>query len=455
MKINNNTPALQGLNAMHRNTGALNKSLEKLSSGLRINKAADDVAGMAISQKMRTQVQGLKQANNNAMDGISMIQTAEGSLNEVHDMLQRMRELSIQAANGTYGTDDREQIQKEIDHLISEINTTSRNTEFNTMPLLNGGDPITNSGFKMMLVGAISDANEDGIIDVPNQEGFVDFQTEDLDADEVIGESSSFPGIYDDARLATVKEKAVYKMTNPPVPAVGAGFTIDGVAFEYYDIDQGPYTGTAVPIEMDDNLDVILTEYADSPGFDHFEFDGKDIFTAKEKTSAGNYMVAYDGGVPPVNIGIQIGANANQLLEVKLGSLSSRELGLSAPPGTPGYGVAANIEEGIGVDMSQAGLNVTAEDDIHYSIAAIDFAIAKVSATRSSMGAYQNRLEHTVENLGVSEENMTMSLSQIQDTDMAAEMAEYTRTNVLTQSATAMLGKANELPNTVLQLIQA
>ncbi|ONI47098.1 hypothetical protein AN644_01650, partial [Candidatus Epulonipiscium fishelsonii] len=353
-----------------------------------------------------------------------------------------------------YGTSDREQIQKEIDHLISEINTTSRNTEFNTMPLLNGGDPITNSGFKMMLVGAISDQNEDGIID--DGEGFVEFATEDLDADGVTGESSSFSGIYDDARLATVKEKAVYKMT-PPDSAniiVGAGFTIDGVAFEYYDIDQGPYTGTAVPIELEDNLDQILTEYADSPGFDHFEFDGTDTFTAKEKTSAGNYMIAYDGATPPVNIGIQIGANANQLLEVKLGSLSSRELGLSAPPGTPGYGVAANIEEGIGIEMSRAGLNLTEDDDIHYAIGAIDKAINKVSSTRSSMGAYQNRLEHTVENLGVSEENMTMSLSQIQDTDMAAEMAEYTRTNVLTQSATAMLSKANELPNTILQLIQ-
>ncbi|ONI40674.1 hypothetical protein AN640_08445 [Candidatus Epulonipiscium fishelsonii] len=430
MKINSNIPALQGLNALHQNTGALNKSLEKLSSGLKINKAADDVAGMAISQKMRTQVQGLKQANDNAMDGISMIQTAEGSLNEVHDMLQRMRELAIQSANGTYGEVDRAQIQKEIDHLTSEINITAGNTEFNQMPLLNGGTPLAEvDGFKMELKRTV---DKDG-----NQ--IADLETDGL-------------------RLVTLDEYAQYEVTLPTGPK-GAGFTIDGVVFEFYDSSLAPYEGSAVPIDVN-GVDTgttkdVLTNYDTSPGFDNFNFDGSNIFTAKERGSKGNYMIAPNGGIPKTNINIQIGANANQLLEVRLESLSSQKLGLSASPGTPGYGAAANIEEGVGIDITRAGLDFTEEDSIHYAIGALDEAIDKVSSTRSALGAYQNRLEHTVENLGVSEENMTTSLSQIRDTDMAEEMAEYTRTNVLTQSATAMLSKANELPNTVLQLIQA
>ncbi|ONI40473.1 hypothetical protein AN640_08730 [Candidatus Epulonipiscium fishelsonii] len=431
MKINNNIPALRGLNALHQNTLALNKSLEKLSSGLKINKAADDVAGMAISQKMRTQVQGLKQANDNAMDGISMIQTAEGSLNEVHDMLQRMRELAIQSANGTYGEVDRAQIQKEIDHLTSEINVTAGNTEFNQMPLLTGGEPLGDSGFSIELSRTV-DENGNEIADLTT----------------------------DGPRLATLEEYTQYDATLPDasLQTPGTGFTVDGVAFEFYDSDAGPYTGSAVPIDIKGadtgTTQDVLSEYDESPGFKNFNFDGTDKFTAKEPSSKGNYMIANDGGIPTTDIDIQIGANANQLLEVNLESLSSHQLGLSAPPGTPGYGPAPNIEEGVGIEITRAGLDFTNEDSIHYAIDALDKAIDKVSSTRSTLGAYQNRLEHTVENLGVSEANMTTSLSQIRDTDMAQEMAEYTRTNVLTQSATAMLAKSNELPNTVLQLIQ-
>ncbi|ONI47981.1 hypothetical protein AN644_00340, partial [Candidatus Epulonipiscium fishelsonii] len=316
MKINNNIPALQGLNALHQNTGALNSSLEKLSSGLRINKAADDVAGMAISQKMKTQVQGLKQANNNAMDGISMIQTAEGSLNEVHDMLQRMRELSIQAANGTYGTSDREQIQKEIDHLISEINTTSRNTEFNTMPLLNGGTPVAEASFEIKLKRTV---DENGV------------EIADLTSDP---------------RLATLDEYAEYtvQILDSSAATAGTGFTLDGVVFEYYNSANGPYIGMAQPIDISQKEPLgstsdVLKSYNDSPGFDNFVFKedaGEFKLTAKEKGSIGNYMISSPGGIPQTNIGLQIGANANQLLEVKLGSMSSYELGLSAPPGTPG-----------------------------------------------------------------------------------------------------------------------
>ncbi len=302
------------------------------------------------------------------------------------------------------------------------------------MPLLTGGEPLEEAPFTIELK-----------------------RTVDEDGNEIADLTT-------DKRLATLDEYAQYKIQilDSSTADEGTGFTIDGVVFEYYDSANGPYTGTAQPIDISKkepfgSTSDVLKAYNDSPGFDNFVFEeggGEFTLTAKEKGSAGNYMVGHAGGTPATNIGIQIGANANQILDVELESMSSYVLGLSAPPGTPGYGDAANIEEGVGIEMTRAGLDFTNEDSIHYAIDALDKAINKVSSIRSSLGAYQNRLEHTVENLGVSEANMTTSLSQIRDTDMAAEMAEYTRTNVLTQSATAMLAKANELPNTVLQLIQ-
>ncbi|MBM7097239.1 MULTISPECIES: flagellin [Alteribacter] len=268
MKINNNIQALNAYRNLFENQTKTSKNLEKLSSGLRINRAADDAAGLAISEKMRSQIRGLKQAERNALDGISLIQTAEGALTEVHSMLQRMRELAVQGANDTNTPEDREQIQKEITQLVEEIDSISEKTEFNTQTLLDG-----------------------------TTENFV----------------------------------------------------------------------------------------------------------------------------------FQIGPNADQTVTINIDEMNTEKLGINQ----------IDVEEG-------------AEE----AITLLDAAINKISDLRSELGAVQNRLEHTINNLQVTHENLTSSESRIRDADMALEMTEFTRNNILNQSATAMLAQANQLPQGVLQLLQ-
>ncbi|MCR6110542.1 flagellin [Bacillus sp. A301a_S52] len=282
MKINNNIQALNAYRNLNQNQFQTSKNLEKLSSGLRINRASDDAAGLAISEKMRSQIRGLKQAERNAMDGISLIQTAEGALTEVHSILQRMRELAVQAANDTYELEDRETIQQEIDELVNEINSIAEKTEFNTKDLLNG--------------------------------------------DEATG----------DAFLTLV---------------------------------------------------------------------------------------------------FQIGANAGQSVDIEIPKMNATELGLADDDG--------NIT-----------LSVTTREDASEAIGTLSDAINAVSNARAKMGALQNRMEHTINNLQVTHENLTSAESRIRDADMALEMTEFTRNNILNQSATAMLAQANQLPQGILQLLQ-
>ena len=270
----------------------MDKTMQRLSSGLRINSAGDDAAGLAIAQKMQTQVRGLEQANRNSMDGISLIQTAEGALNEVHSMLQRMRELSVQAANGTMEIEDRKTIQEEIDQLLEEIERTATETEYNKKKLLNG------------------------------------------------------------------------------------------------------------------------------------EFGGG------------------KGGLD-----LQIGANEDQMMNVEIGDMTAEALGLKV-----------EVKDGAGNSHTPPiykTLDVSENQEAaQNAITTIDDAIAKVSETRSKLGAYQNRLEHVVANLGVATENMTESMSRIQDADMAKEMAEYTKHNILAQAGNSMLAQANQRPQQILQLLQ-
>ncbi|MDQ0205638.1 flagellin N-terminal helical domain-containing protein [Alkalicoccobacillus murimartini] len=270
MKINNNIQALNAYRNLSQNQVHTSKNLEKLSSGLRINRAADDAAGLAISEKMRSQIRGLEMAERNALDGVSLMQTAEGAMQEVHSMLQRMRELAVQASNDTNDSFDREQIQAEIKELSDEIDEISKKTEFNSKKLLNG--------------------------------------------------------------------------------------TLSGIQF-------------------------------------------------------------------------QIGPNANQFVTFEIPQMDSGTLGIT-------------------------GIDVSTNEAANQAIEDLDEAIKRVSQSRSTLGAIQNRLEHTINNLQVTKENLTSSESRIRDADMALEMTEFTRNNILNQSATAMLAQANQLPQGVLQLLQ-
>lgn len=281
MRINHNIAALNTYRQLSFNNTQASKNMEKLSSGLRINRAGDDAAGLAISEKMRGQIRGLEMASKNSQDAISLIQTAEGALNETHAILQRMRELAVQASNDTNTADDRTALQKEMDQLTKEINRIANNTEFNTKGLLSG----------------------------------------------------SFA------------------------------------------------------------------------------------------SSALNF---------------QVGANKNQTISLTIGNMSALSLGLAS----------TSTESATGPDISSASA------DFADVISTIDAAIQTVSEERAKLGAYQNRLEHTINNLGTASENLTAAESRIRDVDMAKEMMEFTKNNILSQAAQAMLAQANQQPQGVLQLLR-
>lgn len=427
MRINHNIPALQTLNQLEKVNKKTADSMERLSSGLRINNASDDAAGMAISNKMDAQIKGLQQANRNTMDGISMIQTAEGALNEVHAILQRTRELTVQAANGTNSEGDVEQIQLEINQLVSEINRIGEQTEFNTKPLLNGKE-LGDSG----LLGA------GGLV-------------------ELIGGSDT-TAARETVTFGTMDAAAISAL-------VGSGITIDGVVVEFFDGADGVYRGSGIGIdingltntedfanllvsELDGNLpNVNITPNASVPpdGF---------TLTAKENGIEGNYITIKDGGSVNTTTMLQVGANKGQTMDVQLGDMRADALGLTGQAGQLGFGNENNVSDGKTNDYTSAAISVIGKENANHALIVMDKAINKVSTQRASFGASQNRLEHTVNNLGVSAENLTASLSRIQDADIAAEMATFTQQNVLSQAATAMLAQANQRPQQVLQLLQ-
>ncbi|OON96718.1 MAG: hypothetical protein ATN36_05155 [Epulopiscium sp. Nele67-Bin005] len=443
MKINNNLSALQGLNSLTQTQRQQNSVMEKLSSGLRINSSADDAAGMAIAQKMNSQVKGFQQANRNSMDAISLIQTAEGALEEVHNMLQRVRELAIQAANDTNTDEDKEQIQAEVNQLLAEVNKIGNTTEFNKKSLLQGGDVIDESGFSIeqTVVGddnlalrvtnviditpatvnpgeqftingytftfydsTSGDFTGDGI-GIDTTENFIS-QISALSGSATVGYATlTTTGNNTDGYSITVSEKqrtyAEYEITfgdNDPV--VGSGFTIDGVVFEYYDINDGPYTGSGVGVNISDldsnSVEAQVLQYAETTGFDNFDITGDGngtmTLTAKEEGAIGNYLPGSNGGTVNMQMLFHVGANANQYLLVDIPEVSAYALGLVAMPGTPGYSDVANVEDEIGDDIIYAGLDLIDQDNAQYTILAIDEALDKVSAIRAGLGAYQNRL---------------------------------------------------------------
>lgn len=305
MRINHNIAALNTHRQLTGNTGNTAKSLEKLSSGLRVNRAGDDAAGLAISEKMRSQIRGLDQASRNAQDGISFIQTAEGALNETHSILQRMRELAVQSATDTNDTADRLEIQKEVNQLLEEVNRIAETTQFNGMAMLNG-------------------------------------------------------------------------------------------------------------------------DY-----------------------SAGTQTMTF-----------HIGANASQTATLNINKMDMTELGKisdSSKSALQSIGTGTITLGGVATNVGDAATstsNLTTREKANLAIGVIDDAIKDVSSERAKLGAMQNRLEHTINNLGTTSENLSASESRIRDVDMAKEMMEFTKNNILSQASQAMLAQANMQPQSVLQLLQ-
>lgn len=400
MRINHNLASLNTYRQMSLNTTGQAKSLEKLSSGLRINKAGDDAAGLAISEKMRGQIRGLNQASRNSQDAISMIQTAEGGLNEVHDILQRMRELSVQASNSTMESDDRTAVGNELVELKEEIDRISDNTEFNGKSLLNGS-----------LSTSVDTANSEIITGTftGNSLNFVEVDVSGADA------ATSF--------IMTTSGADV------TMTAVSAGVT---VATQTVTLSSGVTTGTTKAISFGE-LGVSLSVTADTGTFDTA------ASLAAELAVGANDTIRT--GSASASATFAIGANAGQEMSVSFADMGSDKIGTDDLTNS----VGAKISDNTAVDT------VTKAQDL---ITILDDAINEVSSQRGVFGAAQNRLEHTIRNLDTSAENLQASESRIRDVDMAKEMMEFTKNNILVQAAQSMLAQANQQPQGVLGLLR-
>jgi flagellin len=535
MRINHNIAALNTHRQLTGNTAAANKSLEKLSSGLRINRAGDDAAGLAISEKMRAQVRGLDMASKNAQDGISLIQTAEGALNETHSILQRMREVADQSANGTNTADDRAALQEEVKQLKDEIDRIGNTTEFNTQKLLNGalksagggsvGQNVTTGATVAKLSGArlsgtatmagLATADANFIEETVNVDGTsvkVDWSTlttaernvlsgvtaskstQKAAADLIvnkINEAIDKAGVnvahitgYADTTGALVLNSAT-KGISSAVKTSGTGGIVDWMST----------TGTVVSGLTTYNGASIVAVSGDMKiGDINLKVDISGFVTGTTTMASGALFIA--SGINAAISGYNSGNNytsgdANFIEKVSVtvssdgrfqvasptgpisfadrpGQTGLADLGLSsaqteaAGGGGMTFQIGANrgqtISFGIG-DMRSAALGISSVDvssagSASQSLETLDSAIKSVSSQRSKMGAVQNRLEHTINNLQTASENLTGAESRIRDVDMAKEMMEFTKSNILSQAAQSMLAQANQQPQGVLQLLR-
>ena len=395
MVVQHNMQAANANRMLNITTNAQSKSTEKLSSGYRINRAADDAAGLSISEKMRKQIRGLNQASSNAEDGVSCVQTAEGALTEVHSMLQRMNELATQASNGTLSEDDRSNIQDEVDQLITEIDRVSETTKFNETYLLKGDDnktQISNTVYSNPQMSMVKDAMADGST---------------LEVKTAMDNSG----------------KTVYTFTS----GLKAGSTWAGKKV----VDDSATAG-ADEIKLADAkaaeleaMNKVITSYSDEMGINAVTLKaGDNDVTSTSKTFSYN---------DSLNVSLHVGADSsdNNKISMNIEAMNSDYLGIK-------------------------GLKVSGKTYLQAtgSIDTISDAISKVSKQRSQLGAVQNRLEHTIDNLDNVSENTQTAESRIRDTDMASEMVNYSKNNILAQAGQSMLAQANQSTQGVLSLLQ-
>jgi flagellin len=614
MRINHNIQALNAYRNLSQNQFNTSKSLEKLSSGLRINRAADDAAGLAISEKMRSQIRGLDMAERNAMDAISLIQTAEGALNETHSILQRMRELSVQAGSDTLESQDRDAIQAEVNQLTKELDRIAGTTQFNKKELLRGAeggrgfasisssdvnykgaasntwegivtaDPTAPASVLMEFSTAIGNKTNASSLDsltfvINNQTYEIDYTDGAAkginpsniainlsNADYANGAASETAATSNINNIMNKIAAAINK-NDPTInasvftPASDIGTVSDGSynkgllkissinnmsqkeANSSGSVSYGALPGVAL-VNPETNVSIMgntskLVAVEDAIAANSFNIAFTETPKVGDKLVIDNFTITFDNGSAPYNefggnatasidvrnksvydilneinnilntamsdttsgvpdavpslnshtvvgntlvlsttktndgltfgtskglevqlidndfeatagkdltLGMQIGPNASERLDITIGVMDTAALGLAfnadgSPIQTPGV----DAVKGIDVSSSAAA---------QVAISAIDNAITMVSAQRSKLGAYQNRLEHTINNLKATNENLTSSESRIRDVDMAMEMTNFTKNNILNQSAQAMLAQANQLPQGILQLLQ-
>lgn len=376
MKICYNTQAMIANNALTRNDDRLSQSLQKLSSGLKIVDAKDNPAGMAMGKKMNAQIKGIGVASQNSSDAISVIETADGALAEVHDILQRMNELAVKASTGTMGDVDRATVEEEIKQLKQEITRIAEDTQFNGQTLLNGS---------FDLKGYTSDAN-------------------------------AKVGYYSDG-------------------VTPGAYTIDNLAVTFK--PDGSIDPTSVTCALDTTGSATTLAFPSDAAVTEVHGNTIKITSAGDPSFEINVKVTTDTPITDLELDItgigamtmQIGSNEGQTLDIRISTISLDEMGLK-------------------------NLSVADQDSAVDAIDSISGAIQYISAARSRLGAYQNRLEHSISSLDITSENMTAAYSRIMDVDMAEEMTEYTTIQVISQASMSMLAQANERPAQVLQLLQ-
>ena len=395
MRINTNLNAMTALNSATKNTALAGSSMEKLSSGLKINKAADNATGLAISEKMRSQIRGLDQASQNTQDGISVVQTAEGAIEEVGNIVQRMRELAVQGANETNTGSDRAKISEELTQLHEEIDRIAESTQFNGKDLLNGTNTVrVENGHTIK--GVTNGATKDKL-DIEVQDGF-DF---------------------DDLNAGDLK----VKITN-------AAISLDNT-------NSGKYGVAATNLEGDKIKKGGVITITDSNG-KSIKFTAKEELTMTNETELGT-KEATSANISGKEISLQVGANTSdsQTLKVKIENVSTKSLGLN------GDTITKMAKEGT--------KGTTAANDM---IKSLDKALERVNTSRANLGAMQNRLETTASNLTTSNENLTAAESRIRDVDVAEEMMNLSKLNLINQAAQAMMSQAKSQPEGVMQLLR-
>ena len=474
MVVQHNLTAMNSNRMLGLTTASQAKSTEKLSSGYKINRAADDAAGLSISEKMRKQIRGLTQASLNAQDGISAVQTAEGALTEVHDMLQRMNELAVKASNGTNSEDDRSYIQNEIDQLVTEIDRVSTTTKFNETYLLQGNarGTVSATDTDQKVESKLADVELNAaagseLVAGDVVLGKVTAEVKNNAGGALIGDlSGSVLNALNNAADGTItitqkKDAATNKLVDQYEVKDGNDVKATLTQAQLKEMGVNITAGTANAGEMTIQLKWNQTEQKDLQAGLSIKADATNTTAAKLQAShlkvgdevkvtikaeqdatTGNTVTklsAYDNAYVPdaLNVSLHVGADSSNdnKIEMSIESMSSKSLGL------------VNEDGKLLVD----GKDSTNADK---AIDTIAQAIQKVSTQRSALGAVQNRLEHTVNNLDNVVENTTSAESQIRDTDMATEMVKYSNNNILSQAGQAMLAQSNQANQGVLSLLQ-
>ena len=494
MVVQHNMQAANANRMLGITTGAQSKSTEKLSSGYKINRAADDAAGLTISEKMRKQIRGLDKASSNAQDGVSSVQTAEGALTEVHSMLQRMNELAVQSSNGTNSSDDRQAIQDEVDQLTTEIDRVAETTKFNEIYLLKGDDSST----KNVYMNAHDAGLKGTLADGAKSATFTMDELKTGDSVKIAGKQYTIGASKADVGTALDKKLLI-------VPTTAGAYT-SGATFS---VNNETYTITTKA--ADNSIEKITnsagqTAYEDNGNIKWASAlpTGKDALTdVKKLVNAGDTVKVDDttmkamadadatAGVDSDDSSIITKAQAEKMIKEEL--TAANNIGTTDKKATVAAGVTAdgkttyaitkgyatvantlsfNLHVGADADMTNKitvdidtmnssnlgikGINVkdATGTAATYAIDAIADAVAKVSSQRSALGAVQNRLEHTIDNLDNISENTSSAESRIRDTDMAKEMVNYSKNNILAQAGQSMLAQANQSNQGVLSLLQ-